>query len=88
MVLVKLMGIADVLAAVSLFLLRWSIAEPLAYVCLAYLIFKAFKYFSNWASILDFISAITIGAALLGYYSIFTYLVVLWLLQKGVRSIF
>ena len=82
------MGLADVLAAASLMLLRWNLVKPLAYVCLAYLVIKSFRYFKDFASTLDLLAAITIGAALMGYYGIFSYIMVLWLLQKGVRSLF
>ncbi len=92
MVLVKVLGLIDILAAATLFALaiNWQYVRPLAYVLVGYIIIKAITFHKSWASILDFVVALSFGAMLYGY-SMWWWLnslLMVWLLQKGVKSLF
>lgn len=86
MVLIKLLGFLDVLAAINLILIKFSF-DSLAILFSIYLIIKGLVYIKDLISIVDIICGVVILMAFYGYYNIFTWLVVLWLLQKGIVSL-
>jgi hypothetical protein len=87
MVLVFALGALDFSAAVILFLLKFFPSLKLPAIALALLIIiKSIIYFFDIASIVDIIAGIIIIVAAFGYYPLATYAIVIWLLQKGIRS--
>lgn len=79
--LLKLLGMLDLAAAIILILLNWSIGINIGWFFSIYLILKGIVFWSL-ASLLDILSGILMILAIFGYYSIFTWLAVVWLAQK------
>ena len=86
--LVKLLGILDLLAAIFLILLRWGIGSDVGLVIGILLGIKSLIFLSNWASIVDLISVVILILAALGHYYYFSWLFSIWLLQKAFFSFF
>ncbi|RME54355.1 hypothetical protein D6777_04070 [Candidatus Woesearchaeota archaeon] len=87
MVLVFILGLLDLTSAVVLFLLKFFPALKLPALVLAgLLLLKSIVYFFDISSIFDIVSVFIFIAAIFGYYPLFTYAVIFWLLQKGIRS--
>lgn len=88
---VKLMGLGDLLAAVSLVLLNLDFGGFVVYLAIASAIYLGLKgaiFFFDFASLMDLFSVVIIVMALMGFRSAVIYVFVFWLLQKGVRSLF
>lgn len=88
--LIKLFGLADVASAISLVLLSWGFrgwVVSFAIVSAIYLSVKGVVFFFDFASLLDLFSAVMIVLVIAGFESVIVYIFVLWLLQKGVRSL-
>ncbi|MFH0752818.1 MAG: hypothetical protein V1914_04465 [archaeon] len=87
--IVKLFGLGDLVAAVSLVLLNLDVGGFAVYLAIAsavYLILKGLIFFFDLASFLDILSAVMIVLALFGFRSMWLYVFAAWLLQKAVRS--
>ena len=85
---VKLLGLIDIICAVALALMFWNIGKFLAIVCAAYLVVKSLRYLFDVASFVDLAAGIFLLATAFGVYPFFNWFFVVWLLQKGVRSLF
>lgn len=86
--LVKILGILDLAAAITLLLLRWDIGVVLGIVLGIYILVKSFYFMTDVASIVDIGAGLFLILAALGFYHAITYIFVLWLAQKGVSSLF
>lgn len=86
--LVKLLGIIDLLGAILLISLRFGLGEKIALVIAVILMIKALFFIKALASSVDFIVGIILLLAALGHYYSFTWLFSIWLLQKAVISFF
>lgn len=85
--IVKLLGVLDLLAAIFLILLRWNIGSNIALVLGILLGIKSLIFFYNWASVIDIISVGILIAASFGFYFYFSWIFSLWLLQKAFFSL-
>jgi len=85
--LVLLLGIMDILAGLSLAILKFKVFN-LAWFFVGYLILKAIIFFNPFGSLMDVLSAIFIALAMFQIYNFLTWLFVLWLIQKGILSFF
>ena len=84
-----ILGLLDILAGVTLFSIKFSpVLLPLTLLFAFYLIGKSIAYFKTFASVVDIFVGIIMIFAVLDIYNIFTYLSILWLLQKGILSLF
>jgi len=63
-----------------------SLGPPVVWFFVLYLVAKSLPYLRSIASIIDIVVAIVFVFAILGYVNVFTYIGVLWLLQKGIIS--
>jgi hypothetical protein len=88
MVFLKALGILDFLAGISLVFLKFGLLENIALILGIYLIVKSIIFIKSLASIFDLISGILIVLAAHGMFFPFTWLVAVWLLQKGIFSLF
>lgn len=86
MVLVKILGLFDVLAGISLILVKFGF-NGLAILFSVYLILKGLVYIKDLISVADIICGVAVILAIYGYFNIFSWLVALWLLQKGIISL-
>ncbi len=85
--LVKLFGLLDLALGTSLLLLHWDILYySILFIALPILV-KALYYIKDPSSIVDIFGIIFIGLAFMGYFPVFTYVIVFWFLQKGFRSL-
>lgn len=85
--IVKLFGILDILAGISLFLLKFGIGKYFALVLAIYLIIKGIFFF-GFASALDILSAAVIIIAVISSFNFIYFIFVAWLVQKGLISLF
>jgi len=90
--IVKLLGIADLVAAVSMTLLNLNVKGFVITFSIAsaiYLGIKGVIFFYDFASLMDIVSAVIFVLMLyFSFRSAVVYLFVLLLLQKGLRSLF
>ncbi len=86
--IVKLLGLIDLLAAVFIILLRFNIGGSIALVIAIILLIKSFVFLRSFVSIIDILSGVFLLLAIYGHYYFFTWLFALWLLQKAIVSIF
>lgn len=85
--LVKLLGLADILTAVMVALLIFGVKSPLVLILAGYLIVKGVIFFSH-ASMLDMVAALIIFYAYLNPVSwVILGLLAIWLFQKGIVSV-
>jgi len=83
--LLILLGLFDILAGLMLFTLKFKILS-IAWFFVIYLMVKPIL-FVDITSLIDLIAGIFIVLAIYGYYSIFTWILILWLIQKGGFSV-
>ncbi|MDP3728118.1 MAG: hypothetical protein Q8R18_01555 [bacterium] len=87
--IVIILGILDILAGLSIFTINFSWGPMFIGFCSLYLIAKSLPYLKSFASIMDIIVAGIFIFALLGYANtIISAIAALWLIQKGVVSLF
>ena len=85
--LVKILGLADILAGVMVALLTFGIKSSLVLLLACYLIVKGVIFFSK-ASVVDMMIALIIFYAYLNQvHWIVTTIIAIWLLQKGILSV-
>lgn len=85
--IVKVLGFFDLLTALVIFLLHQNIIGwRIALAAFLYLMFKAFVFFGDLASMLDAATAIYIIILLLGFHTPLTYVFIIYLFQKAVFS--
>ena len=84
-----ILGLLDILAGVTLFSIKFfPVLLPIALLFAFYLIGKSIAYFKTFASVVDIFVGIIMIIAVFDIYNLFTYLSILWLLQKGILSLF
>lgn len=90
MVIVKLMGIADLITAAHAILIHYNIIDQGMGVSFSlYLIAKGILFRNDLASVLDFfVGAYILGMIFLGIQTFLVYFVVLYLIQKAIISLF
>lgn len=88
MVLVKFLGIMDLLSAASIVLLRYEVGLGFLWMFGVYLIIKSILLFSPISSILDILTGIVIILAFFGHFYFISWIFFIWILQKGVFSLF
>ncbi len=85
--IVKLLGLVDILSAVMVALLIFGVKSPLVLILAGYLVVKGVIFFSP-ASILDMIASLIIFYAYLNPINwVILGLLAIWLLQKGIVSV-
>ena len=85
---VKILGLVDLLAGISLFLLKFNLFKQFAIIMGIILLVKSIMFLGNIVSLIDIIAVVVIFLAFMNIYGIITWLVVIWLIQKGVFSLF
>lgn len=84
----KLLGVIDLLAALSIILLKFNIGANFAIIIAILLLIKSLVFIYNIVSIVDIIAVIFIFLAIFSVFNIITWLIFFWLLQKSIFSIF
>ena len=85
MLFMKLLGLLDVIAAITLFIMKFDVWLMLGLIFGIYLLFKRVIFFSA-ASIVDIIAGILMLFAYSGSYMPLNWIFSIWLLQKGFFS--
>jgi hypothetical protein len=85
--LIKLFGVMDLLSALLLLLLKYGVGETLAYFFAGYLLLKGLLFFGGVNTFFDLVGGILLILAAQGVYSLFYWIVILWLFQKGLFSL-
>lgn len=86
--IVILLGILDIIAALSPFTLGFSWGSKFVTIAIIYLLIKSIPFIKSFASIVDILVAIVFIVAVLTQPSIITYIGSIWLIQKGIISLF
>ncbi|MBW2964549.1 hypothetical protein KY363_03745 [Candidatus Woesearchaeota archaeon] len=85
---VKLLGVADLLAAVVVVLLHYQvIGWRIGIIFVAYLILKGWLFRVDINSIMDILCGLYMFVMLFGFTTIITWVVVIYLFQKAVFSL-
>ncbi|MBS3156087.1 hypothetical protein J4413_02535 [Candidatus Woesearchaeota archaeon] len=85
----KIFGLIDLIAAVLLLLAGFDIVFTGLFVLfLLILLGKSLIFITSWASWVDLVAVLMMALVLIDIYSFLNVLVVLWLLQKGIISLF
>ncbi len=86
---VKILGIVDLLAALSILLLKFNITPKIMVLTLAaYLIIKGVIFIKSLTSWADIAAGIIMILAFYGWFNILTWAAAVWLTQKGLISLF
>lgn len=83
--MLKLLGILDFLAALTLLGFGFWDLDILGWIFAIYLIGKGLLFF-NWLGTLDIISGILLILAIFNIYNVFNYFAIVWLAQKAIFS--
>lgn len=84
---VKILGIVDLLAGLSLILLKFNLLKQFALIVGLVLLIKSLMFLGNIASFIDIIAVAVIVLAFFGVYGIVSWISVVWLVQKGLFSL-
>ena len=85
--IIKLFGILDIVSAFLLILLKYHVGETLALFFAGYLIIKGLIFFGGINTFFDLTAGVLLILATQGVYSLFYWIVILWLFQKGIVSL-
>lgn len=85
--MIKLLGFIDLIAAFVFILVQWNIGMKIAVIAAIYLIVKSLLFIGDIASVIDLIAGIYLILVLVGVHSAFSFIFVIWLLQKGFFSL-
>lgn len=87
MVLLKFLGLLDILSAVVILILKFGFFVDFGLLLAIFLALKSIIFIKDVASIIDLITAVFFFLAAIGYYFSFTWIFAVWLLQKGLFSL-
>lgn len=85
--LVKLFGLLDVIAGITLIYLSYASHTNLATFFIVYLILKGLLFFGGLVSLIDIAAGVFIGLASIGNFYLLSWFFVIWLIQKGLISL-
>jgi len=85
--MLKLLGILDLAAAIFFVLIQWDVGLGIASFFAGYLVVKSLIFISDWVSWIDLISGLYMFLAIYDLHSAFSFIFVLWLLQKSFFSL-
>ena len=84
----KVFGVLDIIAGITLILLKFSMFEGIGWIAAIYLVIKGIIFLPNIVSVVDIVSGIFIGLAMFGIFNVISWIVAIWLIQKGIFSLF
>ena len=85
--IVKILGILDLVMGLHLFLLKWELFSFLGFILGIYLLLKSVIFISDVSSVVDLVTALIYLLAVFGIYFFFSWIFALWLIQKGIFSL-
>ena len=89
MMLVLIFALIDIFAAAMMLAVRYNeIFQSLAMVAAFFLFLKSIIFIEDFTSWIDLLAVFFLVLSVIGVNSIFAYFLIIWLLQKGLRSLF
>ena len=85
--IVQLFGLLDIIAALSVVLLKLGIFIWISLVLGIYLIIKGLIFIKSVVSWIDLICGFVLIISFFGFFSVLSWVVALWLAQKGFFSL-
>lgn len=86
LMIIQLLGLLDVFAGLWLGLLTLGVGSTVGFVLGVYVLVKGVIFISDVVSFMDILAGITLLLAASGHTFSFTWIFVVWLLQKGFFS--
>lgn len=86
--LLKILGLLDLIAGITLFVMKFGIGRKLSLILGILLLIKGVLFITTLASIPDLITGIIMVVASYGNFHMIYLLFALWLLQKGLFSLY
>lgn len=86
--IVKILGIIDILIALTFVIAQWNFGYYLGLVLAIYIIIKSLIFITDFASAVDLIGGIYLLLIVFNIHHIFAVVFLLWFLQKGFFSLF
>lgn len=86
--IVKLLGIFDLIAAIIFLLAQWDILTKLGIVVAIYLIIKSLIFIKDFTSWIDLAAGIYLLLVVFNIHSAFSVIFIFWLGQKAFFSLF
>ena len=83
----KLFGLLDFVTGLTLIFMYFNLLKVVGSILAIYLIIKGLLFIKNIVSMIDIICGIFILFASLGYFYYLDWVVVVWMIQKGVFSV-
>ncbi|MDD5177664.1 MAG: hypothetical protein PHT54_00050 [Candidatus Nanoarchaeia archaeon] len=84
----KLLGILDLGAAIVLFLAKSGSVTRIGWAFAIYLILKSIFFFPDVGSIIDGLAGLVLIFAAFGMFGFLSYVAIVWLILKGIWSLF
>lgn len=85
---VIILGLVDLLAAASFLFLKYGFLENWAVFFMFFLIVKGLVFIKSFVSVFDVVCGVFLIMAYFGIYNVMTWICFVWLLQKGIFSLF
>tara|TARA_Y100000310_G_C20633538_1_gene789959 strand:- start:1420 stop:1686 length:267 start_codon:yes stop_codon:yes gene_type:complete len=85
--IVKLFGLMDLFAALLFISLQWGIGKGVAIFVAVYLVVKSLIFIGDITSWIDLVAGIYLFLVIYEIHSFFSFLFILWLLQKAFFSL-
>ena len=85
--IVKLLGLVDLLAALSLFMLKYNMFKSFALILGLIVLFKSIIFLDLFMTSMDIFSFLFIILGYFGIFNIFSWIAIVWLVQKGFSSL-
>jgi len=86
--ILKLLGLIDLLAAIGLVMLKYDMFQTFALVLGLLVLIKAIMFFGSFISFIDIACFLVIILASFGVFNFISWIAAIWLLQKGFFSLF
>jgi hypothetical protein len=84
---VKLLGLVDLLAAVGILLLNLNMFKTFALIMGLLVLFKSIIFLDLFMTSMDVLVFLFIILAYFGVFNFFTWIVLIWLIYKGIISL-
>tara|TARA_Y100000034_G_C6639049_1_gene279273 strand:- start:66 stop:380 length:315 start_codon:yes stop_codon:yes gene_type:complete len=86
-IMLKLLGILDLLTVAFYILVGLGVGSKIGIIFGAYLIIKSLIFITDWVSWIDLLAGVYLFLVIYDVHSAFSFLFILWLLQKSFFSL-
>jgi hypothetical protein len=85
---VKVLGLVDIVTGFCLILLKFNLLKQFALIMALLLLIKSLMFLGDFVSFIDIFCVGVIVFAFIGFFGVITWIAVVWLIQKGIFSLF